>query len=262
MKTGNFFSVFSRKRKNAIEIFELRGQFAEGLKLYLSTKNLERWAGLISGNYDTELFEKVSQERNNTNVVWDIGAHFGYSSLVFANILKNANIYSFEPNVFNLERFRQNLSLNPQLKEKIHIIPLAVSNIEGQETFSLSNNVDGSQSSGSHLVKASKPLHQSIYDKFHFSDTLVEVSSMDILIKLYPKPDLIKIDVEGAELFVLKGGIQLLTKFAPTLLMEIHNISIMHEMVNLLRDLNYQSKIIETKETSLSRCFIIAKRKK
>jgi FkbM family methyltransferase len=204
---------------------------------------------------------EVVRQKNNIKTVWDVGGHFGYTSLVFANILgKCTNVYSFEPNKYNLERFKRNLDLNPHLSKKIHIVPLAISNIQGQEAFSISKNVDGSQSSGSHLAKASKPLHQSVYDKFHFSDTLVEVSTWDLLAESYPEPDLVKIDVEGSELFVLEGGMNFLSKHSPILMMEIHNISIMHEMVHLLRDLNYRSKLIKTEDTSLSRCFILAKR--
>lgn len=261
MGIRSFLSVFQRKRRNKLEIFKLGGEFAHGINILLNVGNLDRWSQLVSGSCDSELFNEVSRQKSKIKTVWDIGGHFGYTSLVFANILgKHTNIYSFEPNKYNLERFKRNLALNPHLSERIHVVPFAVSNIQGQEAFSISDNVDGSQSSGSHLARASKPLHQSVYDKFHFINTTVEVSTIDHLVKSYPKPDLIKIDVEGAEIFVLKGGVSLLKEFSPTLLIEVHNISIMHEMIHLLRDLSYDSELMETEETSLSRCFIVAKR--
>ena len=54
-----------------------------------------------------------------------------------------------------------------------------------------------------------------------------------------PAPQLIKIDVEGAEESVFKGALKTLELYHPTLVVEIHGPKCAQELWNLLRDFNY-----------------------
>jgi len=75
-----------------------------------------------------------------------------------------------------------------------------------------------------------------------------------------PAPDVIKIDVEGAELQVLEGGRRLLAEHRPLLLMEIHHICQMFGVKNLLHSLGYQLSILDEARATPSRCFLLAER--
>jgi hypothetical protein len=76
-------------------------------------------------------------------------------------------------------------------------------------------------------------------------DLLIESEKMDeFLAKKSFQPDLIKVDVEGYEFFVLKGGENYLSKFRPTIFLELH-----HEM---LRNLNLSSSDVISFLTSLN----------
>jgi len=86
------------------------------------------------------------------------------------------------------------------------------------------------------------------------------VTTIDEMINEIVPPDIIKIDVEGAELLVLRGGKDFLQHKSPKLLLEIHNITLMHDIVNLLRDLNYDTNILDEENAELSRCFITAQK--
>jgi hypothetical protein len=79
--------------------------------------------------------------------------------------------------------------------------------------------------------------------------------------KLVPMPSLIKIDVEGAELLVLEGAMELLTTHKPFLLIEVHNIIMMFKVQKLLSRLEYDLEILDEENSSVSRCFIRARPK-
>jgi hypothetical protein len=72
-------------------------------------------------------------------------------------------------------------------------------------------------------------------------------------------PSVIKIDVEGAEKLVLEGSLNLLLEYKPILLIEVHNITMMFYVQKILCELGYNSEILDSDNSSLSRCFIIAK---
>lgn len=54
-----------------------------------------------------------------------------------------------------------------------------------------------------------------------------------------PAPDLLKIDVEGAEALVIQGGLRTLNSYSPTLLIEIHGPRNAQKLWRLLQSLNY-----------------------
>lgn len=254
---------FLNKPTEKIKIVALQGQFSNGLKICLHHNYSGVWQDMIAGGYDTDFFKEIAKPDQNIKVVWDIGAHVGYSSLTIAKILgEEVVIHAFEPNPFNIERLKINLGINDNYRNRITVHEVAVSDSEGVQKFSISNNVDGNQSSGSHLTSSSKPLSQQIYDKFNFQDIDVKTTTIDALQKTLPIPDLIKIDVEGAEFFVLQGGLRLLTEFSPRLFIEVHNVSLMHDVINFLRDLNYRTRLLDKDQTSLSRCFMMAEKSK
>jgi hypothetical protein len=76
--------------------------------------------------------------------------------------------------------------------------------------------------------------------------------------KRVPAPSIIKIDVEGAEAFVLAGAQQLLASQRPVLLIEVHHITAMHNILNILLRMGFRTSIVNQAPNSPSRCFIVA----
>jgi hypothetical protein len=88
---------------------------------------------------------------------------------------------------------------------------------------------------------------------------MVPAVRMDSLIDRGERaPDVIKIDVEGAELLVLRGGRKLLVEKKPLLLIEVHHICLMFELQQLFPQLGYTARILDEQNASPSRCFIMA----
>ena len=215
---------------------------------------------MMEGCYDAFIYDTLAKlVPIKRATVWDVGAHIGYHSLAFAALVGlSGRVVAFEPNPYNVDRFRRHLERNTDLGERIKLMTCALSSIDGQEDFAFSPEIDNGRSSGSHLNQALVPEKPQAYQSF--SQTKVTVVTADTLLRegRVPAPSIIKIDVEGAEALVLAGAQHLLGSLKPVLLIEVHHITAMHDTLNILLRLGYRTKIVNEAPNSPSRCFIVA----
>ena len=215
---------------------------------------------MMEGCYDSFIYDVLGglmPIRGAT--VWDVGAHIGYHSLAFAALVgPSGRVVAFEPNPHNVDRLRQHLERNTDLEERIVLMTCALGNVEGEEDFVFSPEIDNGRSSGSHLGQAFVPEEPEVYQSF--GRKRVPVATADTLLRdrRVPAPSIIKIDVEGAESLVLVGAQNLLGSLKPVLLIEVHHITAMHDVLNILLRQGYHTSIVNDAPNSSSRCFIVA----
>lgn len=141
------------------------------------------------------------------SVLWDVGANIGLYS-IYAAKARNCRVYAFEPSVFNLELLARNIFLNT-LQNKITIVPIALSDKVGASLFKMSNTAWGGALStfGQDFDQNGATL------KNIFEYRTVGLSMADAVKLLgIPEPQFIKIDVDGIEHFILRGGGDVLCK--------------------------------------------------
>jgi len=233
----------------------------QGCRLRLFVDHAVPWSEeMVKGTYKEFIYRAICELRCfEGSTIWDIGAHIGYHSLAFACIVgATGHVVSFEPNPYNIERFVEHMKENGELGARIDLQRIALSDENGQAFFSFSNNIDRGMSSGSHLTSVLAPEESSCYSGF--SKALVDARTIDELVYKdgIPAPDLIKIDVEGAESLVLAGATRLLTEKKPALLIEVHNILQMFLIMQKLSSLKYKAVFVPDAPSSQSRCFILA----
>ena len=141
------------------------------------------------------------------SVLWDVGANIGLYS-IYAAKNSGCKVFAFEPSVFNLEILARNINEN-KLEDLITIVPLALSDQVETNLFRMT-----STNWGGALSTFSKDINQhgkEISTVFKYRTTGV---TMDTAISHLgiAQPNFIKIDVDGIEHFVLKGGIEVLKK--------------------------------------------------
>jgi FkbM family methyltransferase len=153
----------------------------------------------------------------HNSILWDVGANIGLYS-IYAAKAKNCRVIAFEPSVFNLELLARNIFLN-NLQKQITIFPLALSNILGPNSMRLTTKEWGGalSSFGENVDWSGKPIN----DIFSFS---TYGCSMDHAISIFnlPRPNFIKIDVDGIEHIILEGGKNIL-KTISGILIEIND---------------------------------------
>lgn len=173
------------------------------------------------------------------DVVFDIGANIGAHTLGLArSVGPTGRVFAFEPTEFAFDKLQRNLALNPELQARTdpRQVLLAASPTEEapKEIF------------------ASWPLEQdaSVHPKHRGRPVSTRNATVDNLDRVVANEhierlDLIKIDVDGHELPVLQGGLGVLKKFRPLLLMEMspyvhaEERNSFSELVALLRDAGY-----------------------
>ncbi len=209
--------------------------------------NTELYKAFNAG-LDLFIYNNLEEELTTENlIVYDLGAHFGYHTLKFAKENKVKKVYAFEPNPDNRERLIMNINRNSYLKEKVSIVEKAISSKKGTSVFLAFNDIEQGVSSAS-MLQQEKLIAKR-------KDTLarkivVSIDTLDNLVSegLLLPPDIIKIDIEGAEYDALDGSRELLRKNKPVLMIEVHTILNMYQLAGLFNEINYQYKLINTEK--------------
>ena len=153
--------------------------------------------------------KKYISQRQKFNIV-DIGSNIGSVTLPLANTFKKSKVYSIEPTVYAFEKLKENINLNPNLKKRIKTFNYFISEKKNKIKFvhsswKLNNNNKKHQ------------IHRGILKK-----TFNKSISLDDLLKKNKIPiKLIKIDVDGYELDVLKSAEKTLKKIKPIIYFEL-----------------------------------------
>ncbi|EMN24416.1 methyltransferase FkbM domain protein [Leptospira kirschneri serovar Sokoine str. RM1] len=202
--------VFIHKLINHVEEVNHKG------KMFFTTPNdLNRFRAHTFSTKEPETLEWIDQILKNS-VFWDIGANVGLYS-IYAAKQKDARVFSFEPSVFNLELLARNIFLN-RLSNRITIVPLPLSDrLSISKLRMTSMDWGGALSSfGAEFGHDGKPMNQI------FEYSLLGLSMEDAVNQFnLPKPDYIKMDVDGIEHIILKGGKNVL-KNVKEILLEIN----------------------------------------
>lgn len=141
----------------------------------------------------------------------DVGAHVGYFSLMASNLVgPSGRVLSFEPDAANYERLRQHVVRNE--KQNIAVLKLALSDKSGEMKFLINPFNDGGHS------LESFPGYQALR-----AENVRTATLDDVLVNRFPglPIHLLKIDVEGHQLHVLKGMRRTLQAYSPKLIVEI-----------------------------------------
>ena len=157
----------------------------------------------------------------NNSVIIDIGANVG--TITMFMISQGAKkIYSFEPGPL-FRDLNDNLIMN-NLQEKVDALQLGLSDTETKLKWAEDQNNKGN----AHLIENFDQLDLTKH-RTNFGDkSLLKEVNVSTLDKYFSgenslkKLDFIKIDVEGLEWKVIKGGKELIKKFRPIIVAETH----------------------------------------
>ncbi|KKN66592.1 hypothetical protein LCGC14_0470070 [marine sediment metagenome] len=165
------------------------------------------------------------------DIVIDAGGGWGDTALYFASKIGNfGKVFSFEFLERNVKIFKENINLNPNLKEIIEIIQDPIWNYSNKEINFYEDGVSGVAFFNNNKKELSQKLNTISIDDF-------------VKEKNIPKIDFIKMDIEGAEVAALLGAKKTITNFRPKLAISIyHDLDHYYKIPYYLKSLNLNYK--------------------
>jgi len=223
---------------------EVKGRtfFGSHMKLLLPAATDIYLTGGKSHNSETRLARLMIRSIKEGDQVLDAGAHYGYFSLLAAMLAgDDGTICSFEPAPGSFAILKK----NTQDISTIQSFQMLLGEDEGEKTLhEFPNRYSEYNTSNIEQFRQQEWFHH-----VALQTRLVPSVSIDYLVKTNSfHPVFIKIDVEGAELDVLKGAKHYLVNAAPLIAMEYVSKERKNEShqqaTEWLRSLNYTSHII------------------
>ena len=136
----------------------------------------------------------------------------------YAARARGCRVFAFEPSVFNLELLARNIFLN-RLTEQVTIIPLPLSEELAMNRLNMTSTAWGRALSTFGQTYG----HDGEAIRKVFEIPTIGLSMVDVVRFLkIPQPDYIKMDVDGIEHLILKGGMPVLLA-AKGVLIEIND---------------------------------------
>jgi len=207
-------------------IFTIRTGLAKGLK--------RRYGFGVKPRFsltDEERFLMKLDFQGKT--VFDVGAYVGIFTMFFARAVgRTGKVIAFEPNPRNYDELAYNVKLNDL--DNVTIMKIGLG--RGNEQMALA--VDPIFPARGTLEKDRKGR---MLRKGGARSVAIEVSSLDSLMETMklPRPDFVKLDVEGFEMDVLYGMVETINNCKPNLLVELPNREILVKIIEFLLSKRY-----------------------
>jgi FkbM family methyltransferase len=162
--------------------------------------------------HEKDVLERLPTLLRNNSLLVDVGASLGQYTRAMCQAVRNSDLYAIEADPIRVEQLKRNCQEWGQgSTNKLAVLHMALTDHTGEASFFVTN----SDVSGS-LTPHKTPC------PVEWEEITIPSSTLD---QLFPErcPDFIKIDVEGAELAVLRGAKRILAQNDTIFLIELHD---------------------------------------
>jgi len=181
---------------------------AEGLWLELNPRTGRHYR---HGDAEPAIQKILSKTLKPGMVFYDLGANIGFFSLLAARLVGAAGqVFSFEPDLEVAGRLRRNLSRNGFINATV--VEAGVWSVSGNVNFVTADLSSPDRGVGRFVAGAGAA-----------AGTPTRCLALDDFIRGASAPDVIKCDVEGAEIEVFRGAEKLIETRHPLILCEMHS---------------------------------------
>lgn len=207
-----------------------------GLHFHNDIRNTAEWAAYILGEHESGVRYWIDTVLEPGHAAIDLGANVGLLTLHMARrVGSKGRVIGVEPNPSTFSRLQQNVETNG-LNSVCELHQLALGDSSGRTTLSVPRRNAGAASLG--------------------ADRGADVDAVDVQVLPFsewwndigrPRVRLVKIDVEGHELSVLKGMTRYLAEDRPTIVVEVTvrgREEHAQSLVVMLRELDYRITMV------------------
>jgi FkbM family methyltransferase len=204
-------------------------------------------SGYWLGIYEPKIQNALSRLISAGDVVYDVGANAGFFTLLAARLVgSRGRVFAFDPLPDNIASIREQIAVNSLTN--CQAVQGAVSDRPGRASLTLAQN-----NSMAHISSENEPgdLDVEVIALDAFADVSRNTAATEGLAGhtldvaagdgSAPRPNVIKIDVEGPEAQVLEGAVKMLSSpSAPRLLIELHGHQVAVKVGSFLQNLGYR----------------------
>jgi FkbM family methyltransferase len=186
-----------------------------GLKWDLDLREGIDFSIYLLGAFERSTVVTLQKLAISGGIIFDIGANIGAHTLGLARSAgAKGRVFAIEPSDFAFTKLKRNLALNPELESRTQAYQLLLA---AQIEAHLPPTIYASWP-----LLAKEPVHPKLRGRLSTTSN-ARVDTLDAFVERQgiDRLDLIKIDVDGHEYPVLKGGAKTMERFRPTLLMEM-----------------------------------------
>lgn len=174
------------------------------------------------GTYEREYVTTFSRYVQPGHVVFDIGAQAGYFTLIASRLTGNeGQVVAFEPFPQNVRFIREHCRLNNC--NNVKVLEVAVGGLSQTRQFLANDSFMGHISNKGSLEVETRAL-----------DDLAAKHEISL-------PNVLKIDVEGMEYWVLQGGKNIIQESRPTIFISTHGQGNQSRVIQLLQEWSYET---------------------
>ncbi|MDX6689337.1 MAG: hypothetical protein QOG15_794 [Solirubrobacteraceae bacterium] len=213
------FELHQRGRLRPLEWLLRRGALqvrgGMGSRLWLSARHIEPWSaqayGTLSGDHEPMVSEALRRTLPDGGVFIDVGANAGFTSMLAARLVgSHGTVVAIDPQAECAAAVRAHAALNGF--SHVHVVEAAAAAVSGEAEIIVVKDSLWTRLAtvGGHELEQRREV--------------VRTVSLDDLVSSgeAPIPDVVKIDVEGAELDVIAGMAELLLEARPVVVCEMH----------------------------------------
>ena len=227
--------------EDPIVTFETKYQF----RLKANLTNPEHQYLYFYGTHDERyIVTKLLTIIKPGDICWDVGANIGFYTCLLASLVEDSGaVVAFEPAARTCGYLKENVSLNQFTN--VTVVNKGLGDKQEQRLLHYS---EAGLAEGTASLK---------YAGGRAASERVTLDTIDNLFRELSAPNLVKIDVEGYQLEVLKGGEYYLKTHAPLLIAELKDVGETNreaftEIEDYVTDLGYQ--FYEIRKHSIRRC--------
>jgi FkbM family methyltransferase len=164
--------------------------------------------GYLAGTSEPREQELILRYSTPGMVVYDLGANAGFYAVIAARAVGPAGkVYAFEPTPWLAARARSNAAINAL--DNVEVIEAAISQRDGTVGFRA-----GESHVNNAIRNETDPIDQNVIT--------VKSFRLDTFAAGRQPPNLLLIDIEGAEIEALESGLQTISRHRPIMMVEVH----------------------------------------
>jgi FkbM family methyltransferase len=187
-------------------------------------------ASVYIGGVEPEQTSTLLSLLRPSDIFFDIGANVGYYTILSSRLVgPSGKVVAIEPVIRNLLHLYDHVKKNNA--QNVEIIPAVCAERQGFISFQL-----GSNSATGKIANLDRSAPSTEYQNL----TFVCATTVDTIIQQTSYiPTVVKIDVEGAERYVLEGAKILLATSKPTILLSVHSEKLRDDCLEYLSGFGY-----------------------